>query len=523
MGIVILAFGYASINSRAGEINPQNLFIAANPTGPVTVENAPELSRHRLVDVDFTLLGGSSGRPASKSNIADRLILNLFADAEFTAVANTIRLNPNGSLSWMGTLEGIEHSQVSFVLKDSILVGAIAMPGGIYELRYVGGNTHAIYQIDQSVFPPEQGLSIDGPDTDLLHNAVSNLEQTFARPSYTAPLVPQTNDDGSVLDILVVYTPNARVGAGGTTAIENTISLAVDWTNTAYENSLIKPRLNLVYMGEVAYNDSGNLFTDVARLQNPSDGHMDNVHTLRDQYAADMVGLIIENPGCGVAYDIMDPVSPTFEQYAFQVTDRSCAVGNYTFGHEFGHLQSARHDWFVDPTDNSPFTYNHGYVDPNDQWRTIMAYNNACGGCTRLGYFSNPDVLYLGDPMGVPEGNFQAADNRKTINNTALTIANFRKSLIGPTATPTATSTGAATPTATGPTATATPTGTATSTSTPTNTATNTPTATATNTSTATATHTPTATPTDTPTATPTNTPTATPEPRWDIFMPYFR
>jgi hypothetical protein len=30
--------------------------------------------------------------------------------------------------------------------------------------------------------------------------------------------------------------------------------------------------------------------------------------------------------------------------------------------------------------------------------------------------------------MGVPEGQFQAADNRKTLNNTAYTVANFRQS-----------------------------------------------------------------------------------------------
>ncbi|NTV27825.1 MAG: hypothetical protein HGA93_03990, partial [Methanothrix sp.] len=36
-----------------------------------------------------------------------------------------------------------------------------------------------------------------------------------------------------------------------------------------------------------------------------------------------------------------------------------CAVGNYSFGHEIGHLQGARHDWYVDSTPG----HNHGDVD----------------------------------------------------------------------------------------------------------------------------------------------------------------
>jgi hypothetical protein len=66
-----------------------------------------------------------------------------------------------------------------------------------------------------------------------------------------------------------------------------------------------------------------------------------------------------------------------------------------------------------------------------------MAYNNGCSptNCTRLPYWSNPDVTYNGAVMGVPEGSFQAADNRKTLNNTAFTVANFRDSGGSPPAT----------------------------------------------------------------------------------------
>ncbi len=64
-----------------------------------------------------------------------------------------------------------------------------------------------------------------------------------------------------------------------------------------------------------------------------------------------------------------------------------------------------------------------------------MAYNDsgACSGgyCTRLQYWSNPDVTYGAYPMGVSEGSTNAADNRKTLNQTAVTAANWRTANTG--------------------------------------------------------------------------------------------
>ena len=51
------------------------------------------------------------------------------------------------------------------------------------------------------------------------------------------------------------------------------------------------------------------------------------------------------------------------------------------------------------------------------------------GGNTRIQHFSNPDVLFGGALTGVAEGNALAADNRKTFQNTALTISKFRDSI----------------------------------------------------------------------------------------------
>lgn len=58
------------------------------------------------------------------------------------------------------------------------------------------------------------------------------------------------------------------------------------------------------------------------------DGKMDEAHTLREQYKADLVALIIDDPAyCGMAY-----LGPS-KNYMFSVTAWNCATGYYSFGH----------------------------------------------------------------------------------------------------------------------------------------------------------------------------------------------
>jgi hypothetical protein len=365
----------------------------------------PTVVRSRGVLVNFTNIVNKDAPQGE-----DKIILNFFSDVTFTAIKDRMEKRGPNRYTWFGRIKGVKHSQVILTVENGSLAGNITLDGQMYQVRDIGNGMHSVREIDQSAFPDEfPPIPIDvGPD------------------ELDAPEGSML-DDGSIIDIMVAYTVAAAVGGN----IASEIQLAIDETNQSYANSGINPTLRLVHTAQVSYTESGNIQTDLSRLKNPADGYMDNVHSLRDTYGADMVSLWVANGGgfCGIAY-LMAIVSISFENYGFQVTARSCATGYYSFGHEFGHIQSARHDWYVDPTNNSPYTYNHGYVDPGDAWRTIMAYRDDCGSCPRIQYWSNPDVLYGGIPMGVPEGQYHAADNRKTLNNTAWTVANFRQSVV---------------------------------------------------------------------------------------------
>jgi hypothetical protein len=163
-------------------------------------------------------------------------------------------------------------------------------------------------------------------------------------------------------------------------------------------------------------------------LTSTSDGSNDNLHTARNQTGADLVSLLVAGgPYCGIAW------YPGSAVYGFSVVAQDCAVNNLSFPHELGHNLGAAHDRYVDSGSYHPGGF--GYVNLAGRWRTIMAYNNQCASagfnCTRVAYFSNPEVSYSGAPTGIPVGQPNAADNRSAINASVSVVAGYR-----PTSTP---------------------------------------------------------------------------------------
>ncbi|MEO1082847.1 MAG: choice-of-anchor D domain-containing protein, partial [Acidobacteriota bacterium] len=229
-------------------------------------------------------------------------------------------------------------------------------------------------------------------------------------------------------------SPAARIGAGGTAAIENTIQLGVTQTNLALANSGAVPRVRLVHSAELpGYSEAPDLRDQLNRLVNPSDGVADSVHHLRDQYRADFVKLVVNSPngGCGYANVMAGSMNPGFEAFAFSITARPCISSNYTFAHELGHNMGCNHAP-EDPTTTGAFPYSFGYKDEQRGFRTVMAYSclnsrltiPGTGDCPRILQFSNPDRL---SPAGLPTGT-ASQNNARSINGVRMILANFRTS-----------------------------------------------------------------------------------------------
>lgn len=339
------------------------------------------------------------------------LTLNLAPGLDLHAQLVEAYRTESGNLVWSGviadrgtataplSLETLRFDPINsamLVRSGDTVTGNVHFEGVWYKIRPLRTGGHAIVEVDPQSLPAEHP-----PEYDHLRTT---------RMPETSPLIKAD----TVIRVMVHYTSAAANASGN---ISSLIDLAVAETNQGYTNSGVLIDVVLAHKGSISYTESGNFSTDLARYRGTSDGYMDSIHTTRNSVAADVGLLIINNTAyCGLASGIGSSAST-----AFAAVYWDCATGYYSFAHEIGHLQSARHDPATDSS-NSPYAYGHGYqYNGSPKWRTIMAY--ACsGGCTRLNYWSNPNRTYNGQPMGTTT----RSDNTRVLNTTRTTVAGFR-------------------------------------------------------------------------------------------------
>ncbi|MZG30997.1 MAG: hypothetical protein F3741_09390 [Nitrospinae bacterium] len=470
--IVLVSYDVNALEVDTAVPLPDKIFLSVENAPDIKPRKSPFIVRSRLVTIDFGLIKNPEEDFEAEPDGEIKLILNAFQGLEFTAIIKRIEKNRSGSYSWYGELKDNPLSRVVLVVSDNKVFGNISKTGFSYQVRHISDGVHAVYEIDPTKFPPASepitpdiksnsiplnrplgnskahvkphisgGYSdLAGGDAFISQDSFSQIETNSDAMLSTGVLTvpdslspsnslsssdPATQaDDGSVIEVLVVYTEEARIAEGGVSAIESLIDLAESETNAAYSNSGVEHTISVVAKKEIDFSE--NDFSFSGTLSSAQSGAISGLHALRDDNGADLVAVLVkgDNSLCGLAY-LMTTVSSSFEAFGYSVTQTNCATGNYTFGHEIGHNMAARHDRANDNTDGQPFDYNHGYVDTTNNFKTIMG----TGANTRIQFFSNPNVLFGGAVTGVPEGNALAADNRLTFQNTAFTVANFRQSV----------------------------------------------------------------------------------------------
>ncbi|HJQ31484.1 MAG TPA: DUF4214 domain-containing protein, partial [Pyrinomonadaceae bacterium] len=313
---------------------------------------------------------------------------------------------------------------VTLSAEGGALSGLIYSPEGVYEIVPQEGFTHLLVQIDQSRFPPCGG-ALPAPATS--ETALADATTPKAEMSPATFGASAAADDGSQLDVLVIYTSNVRTALGGTTQAEAFAQEAINTTNTAYINSDIHTRLRLAGALEVGYAETGDLSAALTWAAND-----ETVKAARNSARADLVAFIAERGGnlCGVGRLMTHSLlGPGFQHAAYSVSARQCSVGNLSFAHELGHNLGCQHNpENGGPPDVLAYPYAFGhYVDQS--FRTVMSYSDPCTSpnfCPRVAYFSNPSVNFNGVPTGIAD----QRDNHRVINNTALIVSQFRESTV---------------------------------------------------------------------------------------------
>lgn len=377
--------------------------------------------RSTAVTMDISTLSAKRDQFLFGPLTTQKIVLRAFDSESLDLVLTRMEIVGDFN-AFHGTVDGIPYSSVTLVEREGVVAGNINAVGKSYQIRYRGPEIgHQLREIDTAQFRSH------GDDSMVRPPRLVDSSQHAPPPL----AVDALHDDGSTIDVLIAYTPAARIAAGGLAALTSEITLAVSEANGAYANSGVIQRLRLVSTIEVNYTVSAKLLDDLYRITENTDGVMNPVFTRRNQVGADIVSVWVDSPdatSCGWAW-IMDNVRASFEDSAINVLPWECATVNYTFAHELGHNMGLRHDLFVDNAAEQGATpsypYAHGYVDPAKRWHTVMAYPNQCGYyCPAIQYFSNPSVNFQGGTTG----NASYANAALALNNTRNTVANFRAS-----------------------------------------------------------------------------------------------
>ncbi len=388
-------------------------FLTYTPQPPLTGAQRNRLATARghatAAEVHLARVAAAPARLLKQGNA---LRIDVAPGVQVVAVGERVQQRGPEDISWSGPVQG-GHGWVQMVLMNGEVTATVTVGSTQYAIEPLGSGMHAVTRIEQSGFPPEHPAEVPrGALTAAIDDAAGSV--LAARGGGSGDFSAMAN---ATINVMVVYTASAASAAGN---IGSRIQLAVDETNQSYVNSGINITMNRVHTAQVSYSESGRSFsTHVNYLKGTTDGQLDNVHPLRNTDGADVVVLVVnDREACGIAAAIKAVATS-----AFAVAHYSCITGYYSFGHEIGHLQGARHDRFVDGS-TSPYAYGHGFIPSTKNWRTIMAYGNNCSNCTRIQWWSNPLRTY--PATGQVMGTTAYEDNARVLNTTAGTVAAFR-------------------------------------------------------------------------------------------------
>jgi hypothetical protein len=322
-----------------------------------------------------------------------------------------------GFRSWIGAIEGIDYSHVVFSERDGIVSGLINAVGSTYRVRTSEAGTYLLERID----PAQLGAELDplvvfGGAAAASGTSTNEAGNDVTRDGGTS--VQQAQDAGDVIDVLLLYTPNARAAAGGSAQIQAIASQVISDTNTIYGRSGIVTRVRLAGTTDFALTEAQSMLTDLRAL---SDSPV--AQSLRNAARADLVQLLVSSQdltACGIAWLL--PSLATADFPAYSVADIAC-VPQYTPTHEMGHSMGSHHA----PEDGATgalFPYSYGFKDAARGFRTVMAYVCSAGiSCPRIPNFSSPLQSHNGGVTGTDVQN-----NALSIHNAATTVANWRRS-----------------------------------------------------------------------------------------------
>jgi hypothetical protein len=427
------SLGRANVDNKIFHSAPSTLVLSETQRSVMERARASVATRAvTIVEAHPVALEHALSNDSSSGTTAAKITLALADNTVLTASRTGIEEN-SGAVIWRGTIDVSGGLVTLMRWANGQMAGTIDHQGHFYAIRHLGDQLFAIVEMDSNRMPPEHALMPERlmvsdpkggsmvPHSDLagLLPITRNMRPLPARRMEVQAALaakPQSARPSGdiVIDVIVAYTPKA---AANYADIERElIEFAIEQANQSFRMSNIgHVKLKLVHAYQTSYVEDGVHFDHLWRFADRGDGHMEEIHRLRDKHRADVAILIIDDPkGCGLATRVHADADE-----AFAVVHHECAAVTHSVAHEIGHIIGARHELNMDQT-MTPFPYGHGYVNVT-KWRDIMSYKESCGGCPRMPVWSSPKVFIKGEPAGTAE-----LDNARVIAEQAARVAAFR-------------------------------------------------------------------------------------------------
>ncbi|MEX0646154.1 MAG: M12 family metallo-peptidase [Balneolaceae bacterium] len=364
----------------------------------------------------------------------------------------------------------IQRVESYFAETVSVRAADINNRENVFSFTYQNGRVNGLYHVSHSStvyfeHEPDTGenylseTSFSGDDVQLcsVHEEHGQVPKPSTSPRQKTkdgyPLNPpniaamggESLDDIITIDLMIVYTQKAQDYAESSTfgSIEAMISQAMNLSQQGLDNSGVNINLRLVHTHKTDYDDDGTEEveggdhlrrltqgaengTDFNTDEDNYDGYMEDVHTLREEYGADVVAMIASEPNTGgIAW--LNNSTAGRDDLAFSVNRAEQVGRTFTLIHEIGHNMGNAH---ARNQEEAPagaigglFKYSAGYLSP-EGYNTIMAY-----GELPVPYFSSPDLV---DPdTGVRLGS-DRANSILTMRQIKRSIASYRLSHTDP-------------------------------------------------------------------------------------------
>lgn len=406
---------------------------------PAAAEEAPRADLFRFLDGEASRdLVSVTSMAAGREIVAGRRVavdpsalerpfrMRLLDERDYEMEATGIERRGPADFAWRGKVVDPVLGEVgtaTLTVMGDLMAGLVVTTDAVYEIEPGAPGEHRLLQVENAVescggavlpdVAPKSPQQRQAARIAALAAAAAAAEAQAAGP--TAGLAASVR-----LDLLAIWTPEARIGAGGSRQMQVLVQNGVDVANTAFLNSQIDARVNLVHAREMKIPESGHSDEDLNAFRENRE-----VAALRKSVGADLVTLFVHKmlDACGIGYLMTrDSFSQEFEPYAYTVLKRAC--GGLTLAHEIGHNMGAHHDRpNAGNADLALFPFAFGYT-LDGQFRTVMAYGNNCTSCPWVENFSNPNVSRNGHATGVAgqTDNAQVLNATKGLTSTYLTL-----------------------------------------------------------------------------------------------------